>query len=374
MTASSLPKKKKQRGLIKLMLVLLGLIYFAFLAYVVSYIWLITQDRFVSVASFKISRQNPSSADMGFATLALPGLSDSGSVDSQIAIGFVNSSDHLMHLEEKYNLSQHYSSPAKDFLFRLDRDALLEERLDFYRKRIFAHYDKETGLTMLTVDTFDPELSKTLAADVLSRTEQFINDINQEVADQQLSFIRGEVKRGEEQVSKISMEILELQNTYNIVSPRDTIEANLKLIQELKVQRIEATTALVTLEASSPGSPRIELLQGKLKSIDEQISIESSKISGPEKDRLNNILAKFKELELKLDFANHLHTGASTLLEKHRVDAMARSRFISVIQHPYLPEKAEYPKRPYATATILAIGLLVFLVLRVFVKSAVEKV
>jgi capsule polysaccharide export protein KpsE/RkpR len=69
-----------------------------------------------------------------------------------------------------------------------------------------------------------------------------------------------------------------------------------------------------------------------------------------------------------------MRTGAETLLEKHRMDAAARSRFISVIQTPYLPEDVTYPRRPYATATIAVLGVLLFLMLRILVHSVYERV
>ena len=353
---------------------LLAAAYFLTLAGVIAYVWLVAQDRFVSIASFKISRQNPSSSELGFAQLALPGLSDSGSVDSEIAIGFVDSADLLVELEGKFGLRQHYSSPARDFVFRLGGDKLLEERLEYYRKHIYAHFDKETGLTMVTVDTFDPKLSKQVADYVLDRTEEFINDINQTVADKQLEFIKSEVERADKRVSEVNTQILELQNTNNLVTPDEIISASLKALQTLRMERIRLETTLSSIERDSPGSPRIEVLKSQLRSLDEQIAIESTKISGPEQDRLNQILVRFKELERQLGFAIQMRTGAETLLEKHRVDAIARSRFLSVIQRPYLPEYVGYPQRPYATGTILALGILLFFVLRAFVHSVYERV
>lgn len=352
----------------------LGLLYFILLGCIVAYVWLVAQDRFISEASFKISRQNPSSGELGFAQLALPGLSDTGSVDSQIAIGFVDSTDLLLELEKQFDLRAHYASPKNDFVFRLAADAPLEERLEYYRKRIYAHFDKETGLTMLTVDTFDPGLSKRLAEAVLSRTEVFINTLNQNVADQQLAFIRGEVARSEKSVNDVNMEILDLQNTYNLVNPDAVITANLKTVQELRMERLRMESTLSSIERDSPGSPRIETLRSQLRSLDEQIAIETAKLSGPEQDRLNQVLRKYKELEINLDFAIKMRTAAETLLEKHRMDAAARSRFISIIQKPYLPEDVGYPRREYATGTILLLGILMFLILRVFAHSVYERI
>lgn len=374
MSSSPSPSNGALKGFPTLLFGFLGVLYFLILGCVVAYIWMVAQDRFISISSFKITRQNTSTGELGFAQLALPGLSDTGSVDSQIAIGFVDSTDLLLKLEKEFKLAEHYSAPATDFIFRLDADARLEERLEYYRDRIFAHFDKETGMTMLTVDTFDPALSKQLAEAVLQRTEVFINTLNQTVADQQLSFIRSEVERADKHVRDVNKELLDLQNAHNLVTPDEAITSNLRAVEELRMERLRTETSLASIERDSPESPRIETLRSRLRSLDEQIAIESSKISGPEKDRLNQILAEFRDLTQKLAFATQLRTGAETLLEKHRIDAAARTRFLSIIQHPYLPEDVGYPRRPYATATIIALGILLFLMLRVFVHSIYERV
>ena len=370
---SSNSTSKPSRGFSTFFFRLLGLLYFALLGCVIAYVWLLAQDRFISTSSFKISRQDPSSGELGFAQLGLSGLSDTGSVDSQIAIGFVDSSDLLLEVEKNFNLREHYSSPPRDFLFKLRSDAMLEKRLEYYRARIYAHYDKETGMTMLTVDTFDPALSKKIAESILKRTEVFINNLNQSVADQQLVFIRNEVDRAEKKVSDVSLELLSLQNANNLISPDQAINAGLRAVQELKMERIKNETDLASIERDSPGSPRIETLRSHLRSLDEQIAVESVKISGPEQDRLNQVLSRFKELQIKLEFAIKMRTGTETILEKHRVDAAANSRFLSIIQQPFLPEDVGYPKRYYATGTILGLGILLFLILRVFTQSVYER-
>lgn len=353
--------------------ILLGVVYFILLFCVIGYVWGVAQDRFVTIAAFKISRQSSPGGEVGIAQLALPGLADSGLNDSQIAIGFIDSADLLIAIEQEFNLHEHYSSPEQDFIFRLEADASLEDRLKFYRKRISAHFDTVTGLTNLTVDTFDPKMSRDVAESLLKRCESFVNTINQTIANQQMTFIRGELERAENHVAKLSAEMLELQNANNILTPDSAISESHIALQELKMERLRAETSVTSLERDSPGSPRIPILRSQLRSLEEQISVESAKLSGPDQDNLNQVLFRFKELQTQLDFAIQIRAGTETLFERNRVDAAATSRFLSIIQHPYLPEDPTYPARTYATATILVLGVLVFLMLRVFIHSVYER-
>lgn len=372
MTATYIHSRKKMRKT-KLVLRSLAVFYFILVGLAVAYVWAMTQNRFISTASFKISRQDSAGVEAGLAQLVIPGISDSSMTDSLVAIGFIDSSDLLLDIESKYSLVSHYSAPSRDFIFRMESDATLEDRLEYYRSRIKAHFDKETGLTNVTVDTFDPKLSQQIAVDLLKRSEDFVNHLNQEIARQRLDFIHGEVDRAVKTVDDINAEILELQNKHNVISPGETITENMRLIHELRMERLRMVAEADSLERDSPNSPRSENLHSRIRSLNELIDIEAAKLSGPEQNRLNQVLSQFKQLELKLEFALKLRTGTESLLEKSRVETLARSRFFSVVQRPFLPEDIAIPQRPYTTATIIVLGILLFLILRALILSMIER-
>ena len=56
----------------------LGILYFLTLTTSIIYLWLFTQNRYISTAEFKVSRQSVTGNESGFAQLALPGFTDSG--------------------------------------------------------------------------------------------------------------------------------------------------------------------------------------------------------------------------------------------------------------------------------------------------------
>ena len=364
---------QRKPGFSKLILRFLAFLYFAALAASIVYLWFFTQDRFVSYAAFKVSKQGSSGMDGGLAQLALPGLSDSGSMDSQITISYIDSADLLLSLEKDFHLLDHYSAPQKDYFFRLESDANLEKRLEYYRSKIAAHYNNDTGMTEIHVDSFSPQLSRDVAATLLKKSENFINVVNQEIADQQTGFARSELERANQQVMEANNELLALQNQHNFIRPDEVISANLKAVETMRMERLKSQAELSSLLRDSPSSPRIETTRSHLRSIDELIEIEESKLSGPEKDRLNQLLVKFQQLEIRIEFANRLRAGAEAILEKNRVEAIARSRFFTVIQHPYLPEGVAIPRRPYATATLLVLGCMLFLIFRALTTSVFER-
>lgn len=348
-------------------------LYMLLLAATIAYLWVFAQDRYETSAAFKISRQDTSAGSSGLSTLAIPGLSDSSSMDSQISIGFVQSADFLIALENEFDLAKHFSAPERDWYFRLDCDAPLEERLEYYRKRITAEFDSETGLTVLSVQTFDPELSLKVADAALKKAEKFINGLNQTIADQRLGFIRDEFDRAVAKVEECHRNVINFQNEHNLINPEDTISQNLNAVQVLRMDRLKTEADLKSLLKDSPQSPLIEGLESHLASLDQLINKEMEKLSGPERGRLNQLVADYQQLRTQLEFALELRSGAQALMEKTRVDSIATSRFFSVIQRPFLPEDVAAPRRWYSSITIFVLGMFVFLILRGLARSAMER-
>lgn len=364
----------RKRGFAEILLRILALLYFIGLAASIAYLWVLTENRYVTTATFKVAKANESSVDSSaMLQMAVAGLADPGFSDAQTVIGFISSSDLLIQLENEFGLVEHYTTPTQDWVFRMEKNWPLEERLEFYRERISANFDLETGLTTLSVDTFEPLLSHKIAESILKKAESFVNGINQQIADQKISFVRGEVEHTCLRVDEINSQLLELQNEHKLITPDELIITSVGALREMQMDKLRADTELTTLQRDSPGSPMIEQLQSRIRSLQELIDIETAKISGPERERMNQILLKYRELQRKLELANQLRTSAELMLEKNRVEAAARSRFLSVIQHPFMPEDVAVPRRWYVTTCLLVLGILIFLIFRALTHSVFER-
>lgn len=365
--------EKRQKSFADYLLVVFGVIYFLGLASAIGYLWVFAEDRFVTSAEFRISQHEGSVADAGLLSLALPGLTDAGSMDSQIAISYIESADLLLELEKRFNLIEHYSSPEKDFFFRMSKDAKIEDRLEFYRKNIQGHFQEASGLTLITVATFDGQLSKDISSYLLVKAEDFVNRINKEIANRRSEFLHQEVELALGEFQKATEELTELQNQYNFISPQQMIETTLAAVQTMKLELLKLNAEVSTLVRDSPDSPRIEAIRSQIKSLEDLIESESAKLSGAEKDRLNQITKEFSIVSKKVEFRARLLAGAELSIEQNRSDAIANSKFFTVIQNPYLPEDAEEPRRLYLSITLGAIGILAYVILLILAKSIIER-
>lgn len=340
----------------------------------VAYLWLFAADRFQATSHFSVVVEEGSNVEASMGLLDMVAGGNSGASDAQIAIGFIHSSDLLFELEKQFDLISHYETPPADFVFRLKRGAAKEARIDYYRKKIAAVHDARSGLIHLSVETFSPQLSRDMSQYILDETEAFINKLNKDIASRRLAFAQEEVDRAQNMIKQNEQALLEFQNKNKIIQPEAIIQAQLEAIQTLRLEKIRKEIELSTLEASSPNSPIRSSLITTIDNLEREIKNQEAALSGPEAQKLNQILAQFKELQLNLELALNLRKGAEYILEKTRTEAIATSRFFSVIQHPYLLDEYTHPRRLYLSITSVVVILLSLYVIRAVIASVYDRV
>ena len=338
------------------------------------YLGFMAEDRFQSVSHVSVVVEESNNVDASMGLMALVGGTSGTASDAQIAIGFINSTDLLFDLEKEFGLIEHYTAPSSDFVFRLKQKASKRERIQYYRKKIFAEADDYSGLTYLTVESFSPDLSKKLSEYILQKTEQFINDLNKGIAHKRLSFAQDELNRAHNVIKQNETALIEFQNKYKIIHPEAIIQAQLEAIQTLRLEKIHKEIQLATLKASSPNSPIINDLESSISNLNKEVENQEAMLSGPDAQKLNQILAQYKELQLNLELSLNLRRGAELILEKTRAEAIATSRFFSVIQNPYLSDDNTHPRRLYLSITSAIIILLVLYVIRAIIASIYDRV
>ena len=334
------------------------------------YMYIIAEDRYQSVSHFSVVVEESNNAEASMGMLKFTGGGSNGTSDSQIATSFISSSDLLLELQQEFDLFEHYSAPRQDFIFALSRDASKEAQIDYYRSKISANVDAQSGIIVLTVESFSPELSKKMSDYILLKTEEFINNLNKEIANKRLSFVQSELERAQKSIKENKKALLEFQNKSQVIKPESIIQAQLEMIQTLRLEKINKETELAILVDSSPIKKDLE---SSIEHLDNEIKKQEAVLSGPDAQKLNQILAQYKELQLNLESSLKLRKGAELVLEKTRAETIATSRFFSVIQNPYLSEASTHPRRLYISITSILAILLITYVIRAIVASIYDR-
>lgn len=119
----------------------------------------------------------------------------------------------------------------------------------------------------------------------------------------------------------------------------------------------------------SEDTPRIRVLKTRIESLEQQLAVERQRLGAGEKGTsaaddpnapdVAGRIAEFEELETEREFAERAYTAALGSLEKARVDANNRQRYLALFIEPTLSQMAQYPTR-LLNAFLVTLGLLFF--------------
>lgn len=343
------------------------IIPFSILSFV--YLFVMADNRYTSVSTFSIVVEEQNGADVASGLSAIIGGTSTSNIATQSTLGFIRSSDLLIVLDTKFNLADHYSSPSKDYIFRLSPNHSLEDRLEYYRKKISAKINPSTNLIELRVESYSPKMSLQISQAILKLTEEFINLQNRQIASKQLHFAKLELERSQNIIKAREKDLLKFQNKHKIIQPEAIIRTQLEAIQSLRLQKIQKQIELTTLRASSPRAPSINSLKTTIDELAREIVKQEADLSGDDQQKLNSLLVDYKDLTLNLEFAIQLKKGAEILLESSRAEAVNNTRFFSVIQNPYLPEEEANPRRWYLLISIIILTSIILGMINAILKS-----
>jgi len=345
------------------------LIYYAGLVLAVSlYFSFLAKDRYVSRSKFVVTGDSNSQSSL----MAMLGPTQNDH-DAYTAISHIYSADMVKWLAENgFDIRQHYSKSGFDILNHLGRKAQLEDVIDYYRNRVDARLNAQEGIITVEVEAFTRDYAKALATAILARSEEYMNDLNRQIAQQRMDFVGEELEKSQNSLEEAAKAVLAYQNANATINPADDIKSELELIQTMKKESTFMKADLTKLKAESPFSPRIPELDNKVKALAVKIKDASDSLTGEQPGQLNQMLADFMKLDNAEKFARQRYQQSLSILEEIRIQTMQQHRFLAVLESPFVPEAAERPRRLYSIITFAFLGLLAISLLRLIVSTIRE--
>lgn len=338
-----------------------SIVYFGLLVYIIYFLASVATDRYTTEAHFTITKDETAQSTSAAELLGLG--SNLGTADTQLAVGYIESVDLLLKAEEKFNMQQHYSDDSYDEWFRLEKQATLEERLKYYRKRITTKLDETTGMVRIKVESYDPNYSQKICRYILDKSELYINNLNKGIANERFKLVEDERDMAAKDLSDAKKEYSFAQSKFNVISKESEIESKYALLNQIDIRLTELKASLGT-EAfgDNDKEKQIESLTNKYKET-------LASLTGPEKDEFNKKMLNLKDKEYEVGRAQEIFDNTLVMYNQTRIDSIAKSRFFSRVQEPYLPEEPLQPRRIYLSFTVAILGLLLFSILRIILKS-----
>lgn len=333
----------KQRSFLFIVIIptLLATLYFS----------LIASDRYVSTAKFAIKGNESPQLDLLGGISGLP--SQSASSDGYILQDFILSYSILAAIKIHINIEPLFNREEADILSRLGDNSTQEKQAQYWRKMVTSSFDPTSGITSLTVRTFNPYDSKVLADAVINASEQLINTLSKRSRHDDLSFAEKEVKLAELRVTKARQAMNLFRQKHQDLDPTQTAVAKMTLIGQLEAQLATAKAELIAKTSfMKNGTSPIKALKRQIDALEIQIVAEKSSISNNTLNQLSNldnglssVFADYEPLLIERTFAEKAYTSVLASLEVARIESAKKHRYLATFVEPRVPDEALEPYR-----------------------------
>lgn len=320
-------------------------------AIAVLYFGIVASDRYVSRADLVVKQADQ--IKMLPDALSMLGLGGSNHQDVLLIQDYLNSPDLLDKLDKELGIKAHYQNHKIDYFSRLPDDASREDFIQYYRDHLMLRLDELSGVLTIEFQAFDPAYGQRVVSLMLKESEGFINRLGHQVALEQLAFVEKEVDRAYQRVQDEKAKVLEFQNNHHLLSPESTSTAWLGVVSQIESELAQQQAQLKQLQSyMKDTAPAVVSVQARVDALNKQLEQEKARLTGVDKDAMNEVTARYMDVQTQATLAADLYKSGLVSLEQARVEAYRKLKHLLVVSQPTLAEDAEYPRRLYNLATI----------------------
>lgn len=336
------------------------------------YFGFIATDRFVGEAKVIVKQaDNNTASNIGLAILGT-GIS-TGAADAQLVSEFILSLDMLRFLDDSIALKTHYQSLDADIISRLGADVPQEDFLEYYREHITVAFNEQSAVLTVRAQAFTPGFAQKIVQTIIKHSEEYINQISHDLAQEQVGFVTKELERAAGHLRQSKQNILEFQELHKLFSPEQESGAKLAMVNQLEGEITQHKAELNNLRSyMNDSAAEVIALGAKIAGLENQLVIERKKLVGDTSNTFSDVNAKYADLQLDLEFATDLYKSSVLSLEQARIEAYRKLKHLVVVDSPSLPEDSEYPRRLYNVVSILVVLCLAYGAVRITLATIRE--
>jgi capsular polysaccharide transport system permease protein len=322
------------------------------------YFYTIARDRYVTRSDFVIRKAEESDTNVAGAGLAsLLGRGNQLSLeDARFLKTYLQSPQVLADLDRTYDLDEAYAQKGLDRFAGMKPGLSKEKRLNFFKKQVSVNLDEISGAIVLRTIGLDPKASLNLNRFMLAKSEQFVNRLNQDISQKQLSFAESELSRARGNLNQAKNRLLIYQDSNTVIDPKGEAELAGQTISKLQEKLVELRVELATLKRQfkDPAEPEVAVVADQVRELEQQIQKERRSLVSSKGRNLNRKAADVLKLESEVNFATDSYKLALTSVEKARIESKRQQKFMALLSAPQLPEDPQNDWRSKGFFTVLA--------------------
>lgn len=334
------------------------------------YMTAIAADQYHSSASFSV-RSIDAAQPSDILGMFSQGSGGSTLSDSYALIDYILSERMVEALDEVFGMDEGFAPVGYDFYYGLRPGLPIEDKLRYWRSMVSVNFDHTSDIMTLEVKAFKPEHSQRIAAFILARSERLVNELSSSARDEVLKVAKTEVQTAEQRLSEARVALRMYRDASQEADPIESAKLATQLVATLEQELVQLQAKLSTaLTQMDEGSPRIRLMRSEVESLEKQIDRERQRFGSGGQARKqgrttvsgqSDVAGRFQEyetLETDREFAERAYTSALASLEKARMEASGKQRYLAAFIQPTLSQEAQYPARLMNCFLVFLAGLM----------------
>ncbi|MBP1852299.1 RkpR, polysaccharide export protein [Rhizobium halophytocola] len=352
-------KKPKKRFQLRHWIIASGFVALVAVPTVASslYMTFIAADQYQSVSSFSVRSIESSAMTSDIMGMFTQSASGGTVADSYILADYLLSEEMAKAVDAKFNLDKIYAPRGLDYFFGLSSGQPIELKTDYWQSMVSVNFDHSTGIIQLQVRAFDPVIAQEVATFVMKKSEELINKLSDTSRDESLKLANSELAIAEKRLSDARNALRSFRDTSQELDPLQGAKLAAELIAGMEKELVKLNADLATArQQMGEDTPRVRVMKTQISSLEKQIAQERQRFGAGSSDNASTgpdgldeavpgKIQAYEGLETEREFAEKFYTTSLAALEKARVSAASKQRYLAAFIQPTLSEISQYPSR-----------------------------
>jgi capsular polysaccharide transport system permease protein len=316
-----------------------------------AYLYTRAADQYHSAIAFSVRSEEAGAAAAGILG-ALTSIGSGSASDTDILYDYIQSQEIVEAVDAKLDLRSIWNRPGAswrtgDPVFALGDDPSIEALHAHWLRMVELAYDPGTGIIDVEVHAFAPEDARAIAREIMAESSALVNQLSEQSRDDAVRFARDELAEAEAHLRDVRQELADFRRDQNIVDPTADVASQSGLLNALNQELAQALVERDVLTSyAGAGDQRVIQADRRIGAITDRIEAERrtlgvTGVTGS----LPEVIGRYEELSLDLEFANTAYTQALAGLAAARAEARRQSRYLAPHVSPTLASTSLYPRR-----------------------------
>ena len=311
-----------------------------------AYLYTRAADRYHSEAAFSIRSEEAGSATAGLIG-AITNIGTGSASDADILYEYVLSQGIVEAIDADLDLRTIWSRAEGDPIFTVSPDASIEDLVTHWRSMVDVAFESGAGIIDVTAQAFTPEDATAIARAILVQSGELVNELSDQARADAIRFAQEELAEAEENLRVMRQRLSEFRRANRLVDPSADVAGQMGLLNALQSELAQALVERdMLLSFVGDEDQRVIQANRRIDAVTGRIEAERASLGVAGADgALPDVVGRYEELLVDLEFANTAYTQTLAGLAAARAEARRQSRYLAPHVQPTIAESALYPRR-----------------------------